>query len=351
MTQPLQNTDFAERVLTWFEDHGRKHLPWQQEVTPYKVWVSEIMLQQTQVATVIPYFERFMASFPTVQSLSEAPIDQVLAHWTGLGYYARARNLHKAAQQVCHQYDGVFPTKVEELESLPGIGRSTAGAIISLALNRRATILDGNVKRVLARHRAVQGWPGVTKVHNALWNIADQFTPSNNCKAYNQAMMDLGATICTRSSPSCLLCPVAADCIARHESNWKSYPGKKPKTVKPIRQTTFAIMQNAQREVYLIRRPEHGIWGGLWCFPEIDQQETDHFRTQLADQTETLPVFRHTFSHFHLDIEPIVFTMAEPASEIREVGGTWVSVEDAMTKGLAAPVVNLLQQLQTRVRS
>lgn len=351
MTQPLQNTDFAERVLTWFEDHGRKHLPWQQEVTPYKVWVSEIMLQQTQVATVIPYFERFMASFPTVETLAEAPLDTVLAHWTGLGYYARARNLHKASQQVCKLYGGVFPTTVEELESLPGIGRSTAGAILSLSLNQRATILDGNVKRVLARHRAVEGWPGVTKVHNTLWDIADNYTPAKNCKAYNQAMMDLGATICTRSSPSCLLCPVSADCIARIENTWQNYPGKKPKSIKPIRTTTFAILQNAHGEVYLIRRPEHGIWGGLWCFPEIDRQQGEHGVTQRAHTTETLPVFRHTFSHFHLDIEPIVFTIPEPPAEIREAGGAWISIDDAMSKGLAAPVVNLLQQLKTRAPS
>jgi A/G-specific adenine glycosylase len=351
LSKSQNNGSFAERVLAWFEDHGRKHLPWQQDVTPYKVWVSEIMLQQTQVATVIPYFERFMGSFPTVESLSSAPLDDVLAHWTGLGYYARARNLHKAAQQVCELYGGVFPTTVEELESLPGIGRSTAGAILSLSLNQRATILDGNVKRVLARHRAVEGWPGATKIHNALWDIADKFTPTGNCKAYNQAMMDLGATICTRSSPSCLLCPVSADCLAHKENTWQSYPGKKPKTVKPIRQTTFAIMQNENNEVYLIRRPEHGIWGGLWCFPELDRQEADHSASERAHKTETLPVFRHTFSHFHLDIEPIVFTMSKPLAEIREVGGAWVSIDDAMTKGLAAPVVNLLQQLQTRARS
>ena len=349
MSKSLTNPNFADRVLAWFEDHGRKHLPWQQNVTPYKVWVSEIMLQQTQVATVIPYFERFMATFPTVESLSCSPLDDVLSHWTGLGYYARARNLHKAAQQVCQHHGGVLPTTIEGLESLPGIGRSTAGAIVSLALNHRATILDGNVKRVLARHQAVQGWPGETKIHNALWDIADKFTPTDNCKAYNQAMMDLGATICTRSSPSCLLCPVSADCIALKENTWQNYPGKKPKTVKPIRKTKFAIIQNAQNAIYLIRRAEQGIWGGLWCFPEISEE--DHALTEQADKTEALPVFRHTFSHFHLDIEPIVFTMSKSTAEIREDSGAWVSIEDAMLKGLAAPVVNLLKQLQTRARS
>jgi A/G-specific adenine glycosylase len=257
--------------------------------------------------------------------------------------------LHKAAQQVCQHHGGVLPKTIEGLESLPGIGRSTAGAIVSLALNHRATILDGNVKRVLARHQAVPGWPGETKIHNALWDIADRFTPANNCKAYNQAMMDLGATICTRSSPSCLLCPVSADCIALKENTWQNYPGKKPKTVKPIRKTKFAIIQNAQNAIYLIRRAEQGIWGGLWCFPEIGEE--DHALTEQADKTEALPVFRHTFSHFHLDIEPIVFTMSRSTAEIREDSGAWVSIEDAMLKGLAAPVVNLLKQLQTRARS
>jgi A/G-specific adenine glycosylase len=349
LSKSQNHSNFADRVLAWFEDHGRKHLPWQQNVTPYKVWVSEIMLQQTQVATVIPYFERFMTSFPTVESLSYAPLDDVLAHWTGLGYYARARNLHKAAQQVCQQHGGVLPTTIEGLESLPGIGRSTAGAILSLALNHRATILDGNVKRVLARHQAVQGWPGETKIHSALWDIADRFTPADNCKAYNQAMMDLGATICTRSSPSCLICPVSADCIALKENTWQNYPGKKPKTVKPIRKTKFAIFQNAQNEIYLIRRAEQGIWGGLWCFPELGEE--NRALTEQTDKTEALPVFRHTFSHFHLDIEPIVFTMSKSTAEIREGSGAWLSIEDAMLKGLAAPVVNLLKQLQTRARS
>ncbi len=349
MTKLQDITDFADRVLTWFEDHGRKHLPWQQEVSPYKVWVSEIMLQQTQVTTVIPYFQRFMSSFPTVESLAKAPLDEVLAHWTGLGYYARARNLHKAAQQVYQQCGGVFPNTVAGLESLPGIGRSTAGAILSLALNHRATILDGNVKRVLARHQAVKGWPGATAVHNTLWDVAEKFTPTNNCKAYNQAMMDLGATVCTRSSPSCLLCPVSADCIAREKNTWQNYPGKKPKTIKPIRQTTFAIMQNTEDQVYLIRRPEQGIWGGLWCFPEISQANSSI--TEGADKTEVLAMFRHTFSHFHLDIEPIVFTISEPLAELREGGGAWMAIDDAMSKGLAAPVVNLLQQLKTRALS
>lgn len=348
MPKSTNNQDFAERVLQWFADHGRKHLPWQQDVSPYKVWVSEIMLQQTQVATVIPYFDRFMSSFPTVERLAAAPLDDVLAHWTGLGYYARARNLHKTAQQVCQYYGGVMPTTVEELEALPGIGRSTAGAIVSLALNHRATILDGNVKRVLARHQAVEGWPGATKVHNALWAIADQFTPSEGCKFYNQAMMDLGATICTRNSPSCLLCPVSDDCVGRIENTWQHYPSKKPKTTKPSRQTAFAILLNAANELYLIRRPNQGIWGGLWCFPELKGDHAFPELNECATKTEALPIFRHTFSHFHLDIEPIIFTMMQPNPEIRESGGAWFSIEEAMSKGLAAPVLNLLQQLQTR---
>ena len=197
-------SQFAPRVLDWFDQHGRKDLPWQRDISPYRVWVSEIMLQQTQVKTVIPYFERFMATFPTVQALAAAEQDQVLHLWTGLGYYARARNLHRAAQQVCAEHGGEFPATVDKLEELPGVGRSTAGAIVSLAFRQRAVILDGNVKRVLARYRAVDGWPGQSAVHRKLWQIADDYTPEQRCADYTQAMMDLGATLCTRSSPACV---------------------------------------------------------------------------------------------------------------------------------------------------
>src|SRR5690606_6541720 len=206
--------DFAQRVLVWFDQHGRKHLPWQQGITPYRVWLSEIMLQQTQVATVIPYFERFIARFPDVQSLAAAPIDDVLHLWTGLGYYARARNLHRCAQTIVRDYGGEFPASVAALSELPGIGRSTAGALASIAHQQRAAILDGNVKRVLARHHAIDGWPGTTQTLSQLWQFAEQHTPDKRSDHYTQAMMDLGATVCTRSKPACDHCPVADSCIA-----------------------------------------------------------------------------------------------------------------------------------------
>ena len=206
---------FAARVLEWFDQHGRKDLPWQRDTTPYRVWVSEIMLQQTQVKTVIPYFERFMAALPQVQALAEAPEDRVLHLWTGLGYYARARNLHRSAQRVARELDGQFPETLAGLCDLPGVGRSTAGAILSIALGQRASILDGNVKRVLARYHRVEGWPGRSAVHQSLWDIAEQYTPAERCADYSQAIMDLGATLCTRSKPACDDCPLRGDCEAR----------------------------------------------------------------------------------------------------------------------------------------
>ena len=215
----MQRTDFQRAVLRWFDQHGRTNLPWQQNISPYRVWVSEIMLQQTQVTTVIPYFERFMDSFPTVQSLAAAPLDEVLHHWTGLGYYARARNIYKAAQIVCDQYKGHFPSSMDKLCDLPGIGRSTAAAISSIAFKIPATILDGNVKRVLARYSAIAGWPGKADVVQQLWQVAENFTPQERIADYTQAMMDLGATTCTRASPNCSQCPLVDSCIAYAQGN------------------------------------------------------------------------------------------------------------------------------------
>ena len=259
---------FSERLLAWFDEHGRKTLPWQQDRTPYRVWVSEIMLQQTQVATVIPYYERFMARFPKVADLAQAPIDDVLSLWTGLGYYARARNLHKTACIVAEEYDGKFPDSVEGLESLPGIGRSTAGAILTLGHGRWAPILDGNVKRVLARYHAIEGWPGRSDVLAALWRASEAVTPRHRTADYTQGIMDLGATLCTKSKPECLFCPMTEDCQARISGTQATYPGKKPKKKIPTRDTHFIICVDSQGQVLLERRPPSGIWGGLWSFPE-----------------------------------------------------------------------------------
>lgn len=342
---------FADKVLAWFDQHGRKNLPWQQDTSPYRVWVSEIMLQQTQVTTVIPYFERFMREFPTVHELAAAPIDRVLHLWTGLGYYARARNLHKAAGVVCTDYNGVFPLEVDRLESLPGVGRSTAGAISSIAGGRRAVILDGNVKRVLARHAAVAGWPGKTSVHRRLWALADERTPTDRCADYTQAMMDLGATLCNRSKPECGRCPVAADCEALLLDRQRDFPGKKPRKELPVKSTLFVMVVAGNGDILLQKRPNTGIWGGLWCFPEVtDRPAVEHWCIDrwgiTPSRIEEWQRFRHTFSHYHLDIQPVQVNLGETPTGVMEASDQlWYNTGLPPEIGLAAPVAALLQQL------
>jgi A/G-specific adenine glycosylase len=342
---------FARRVLDWFDQHGRKDLPWQTDTTPYRVWVSEIMLQQTQVKTVIPYFQRFMQAFPTVQALAAAPLDEVLHHWTGLGYYARGRNLHRTAIQVSEQPGGRFPDTVQDLCELPGIGRSTAGAIVSIAFGKPAVILDGNVKRVLARHGAVEGWPGQRKVHDRLWDIAEQYTPGQRTAAYSQAMMDLGATLCTRAAPACERCPLAADCRAKAAGQQKSFPGSKPRKVMPVKTTTFVMAQAGNGDIWLERRPGSGIWGGLWCFPEVPDPGCagkwcmDRWGLEPAS-IETWPAFRHTFSHYHLDISPVrVALPGIPGAVMEAPDKLWYNSGQPAAVGLAAPVAGLLARL------
>jgi A/G-specific adenine glycosylase len=343
--------NFSGNILTWFDKHGRKHLPWQKNRTPYRVWVSEIMLQQTQVTTVIPYYERFMESFPTVKHLALATQDDVLSHWAGLGYYARGRNLHMCAQTVIDQYQGKFPLSVEELKNLPGIGRSTAGAIISLSSEQRAVILDGNVKRVLARYHGIEGWPGKTGVLNTLWSYAEKHTPTKRCGDFNQGMMDLGATLCTRSKPNCLSCPLQKKCYALAEDRQKDFPGKKPKKTKPVKTTQWLVIHNHNGQFYLEQRPPEGIWGGLWSFPEIDNDIYAHTHCEAhygsVAQLRAISPFRHTFSHYHLDIHPALIKLKKPVSEVRETHQQgWFSYHELAKMGLAAPVKNLLKQLQ-----
>jgi len=347
-------TRFQQRVLDWFHQHGRKHLPWQQQISPYRVWLSEIMLQQTQVATVIPYFERFIQRFPTLNDLAQAPIDEVLSLWTGLGYYARARNLHKCAQVVVLEHKGQFPQSVDALTELPGIGRSTAGAIASISMGINAAILDGNVKRVLARHYAVAGWPGITKVHDELWQIAEALTPEKDCNHYTQAMMDLGATLCTRSKPRCGDCPLIKTCVAYAQGNPADYPGKKPKAEKPIKQTVMLLVTDSDGKILLQQRPPNGIWGGLWSFPEIAVDNAAELNTVLKrvapgikTQVENWAGFRHTFSHYHLDIQPKWVQLKSSPSVVMEPNYRWLEVDETNTLGLAAPVVKLLKQLAT----
>ena len=343
--------DFAARVLAWFDAHGRHDLPWQHAVSPYRVWVSEIMLQQTQVATVIPYFARFMQRFPTVDELAAAPVDDVLHLWSGLGYYARARNLHKAAQAVVERFGGQFPTTLDEMHSLPGIGRSTAGAILSLASGQRQVILDGNVKRVLARHRAIAGWPGAADVQAQLWRLAEDYTPAQRVAGYNQAMMDLGATVCTRAKPNCIACPVAHDCAARTQGRQRDYPGRKPKKTLPQRAVRMLLVRNASGELLLEQRPPAGIWGGLWGLPETapDTDPATWCRDVLASNARvlrTLAARRHTFSHFHLDIEPVELCLDNPGLRVlEERGRVWYNPAHPLDLGLAAPVARLIAEV------
>lgn len=342
--------DFSDRVLAWFDEHGRKDLPWQQ-ADAYGVWTSEIMLQQTQVQTVIPYYERFMRSFPSVIDLANAPLDKVLHHWSGLGYYARARNLHSAAQVIRDDHDGVYPHSYDDLIALPGIGRSTAGAILSLAFNTRQAILDGNVKRVLARHETIAGWPGKIGVANSLWQAAEQFTPAQRVADYTQAVMDLGATVCTRSKPQCGSCPVRSDCQAYGLDTISEYPGRKPKKVKPLRQTTMVLAVHDD-SLYLERRPAAGIWGGLWSLPEIrDDNVGDWCRQNLnirEDSVEAWDRLRHSFSHYDLDIHPVVVRIATTSRKVADGDDAiWHPLNESPPGGIAAPVQTLINTLKT----
>lgn len=346
----MQAAQFSAQVLDWYDKYGRKTLPWQIDKTPYKVWLSEVMLQQTQVATVIPYFQRFIARFPTVIDLAAAPLDEVLHLWTGLGYYARARNLHKAAQQVADLHKGVFPQTFDEVAALPGVGRSTAGAILSLSLGMHFPILDGNVKRVLSRCYAVGGWPGKKEIEKRLWDISSDVTPAKGVERFNQAMMDLGAKVCTRSKPKCELCPLNQGCVAWANHSWAQYPGKKPKQTLPERTGYFLLMQNGN-DVFLTQRPPSGLWGGLFCFPqfedEVTLQEWLATRGIPADSLTRLTAFRHTFSHFHLDIVPILLNLSTITTCMDEGSALWYNLAQPPSVGLAAPVERLLQQLRT----
>ena len=328
-------------MLAWYDRHGRKDLPWQLAVTPYRVWVSEIMLQQTQVSTVIPYFQRFMASYPALADLAEAALDDVLHHWTGLGYYARARNLHKAAQLTVDRHGGELPADLDALAALPGIGRSTAGAILSLGHGQRAAILDGNVKRVLARHEALAGDPARADVLRRFWQVAEDYTPATRAPNYNQAMMDLGAMICTRSRPACALCPLGATCRGRAEGDPARYPQKQRKTAVPERSTRMLLRLNTQGQVWMRQRPPAGLWGGLWTFPELALEES-------APAGEDWPAFMHVFTHFRLHIHPRLVreTMADA---VNEGDGRWVTLAPLPALGVPAPVQQLLQRLQALV--
>ena len=348
---PANPDAFARRVLTWFDQHGRKDLPWKQDPSPYRVWISEIMLQQTQVVTVIPYFLRFMSRFPSLEDLARAEVDEVMAHWSGLGYYARARNLHRAARLILDQYAGRFPLQLDVVKSLPGIGRSTAGAILSLATGQCHPILDGNVKRVLTRHRAIAGWPGLNPVLDLLWQLATSLTPRDRPGDYNQAMMDLGATLCTRARPQCAICPLREDCQARLAGQIRAYPYPKPRRSLPSRATRILILANPRGEILLERRPPTGIWGGLWTLPEcgLDQEAADWCQEHLgvdAMLVEKMPPRRHTFSHFDLEIWPQRLDLAREPDRLAEGDRRlWHRPGEPLSLGLPAPIRRLLREL------
>lgn len=346
---------FSDSVLDWFHEHGRKNLPWQLNPTSYRVWISEIMLQQTQVATVIPYYQNFMQSFPDLKKLALADEDKVLHHWTGLGYYARARNLHKTAKIIYSEYQGKFPTTLTQLIELPGIGRSTAGAIIALADDNYAVILDGNVKRVLSRYHCVEGWYGQTSTQNQLWELAEKHTPTSNCRNYTQAMMDLGATLCTRTKPSCSNCPLQLNCKAYLTETTTEFPHKKPKKKLPVKTTQMLILKNMDgSKVLLEKRPPQGIWGGLWSFPECHEDHSiTHFAQQYGFNFKEEGInwnnLRHTFSHFHLDISPLVLNLAKDPNRVMEKARWhWYDLNSPAELGLAAPVKTLLEKLRNK---
>jgi A/G-specific adenine glycosylase len=344
---PAGVKSFASRVIRWQQRHGRHTLPWQACRDPYRIWLSEIMLQQTQVITVIAYYERFVARFPDLSTLATAREDDVLALWSGLGYYSRARNLHAAARAIGAVHDGRFPTTADAIEQLPGVGRSTAAAVAALAFGQRCAILDGNVKRVLARHGGVKGWTGNRKVEDELWQRAESHLPARDIEAYTQGMMDLGALVCTRNLPACMNCPVNADCIAHAQGRTAALPTPRPKRVLPERQVQMLLLLD-RGELMLEKRPVRGIWGGLWSLPElppgIDPASHchEHFgftaRTQLA--WHQIP---HSFTHFKLLIQPVQLQLAPRHAS--PPGRIWLPPVDALDAALPAPIRKLVAQL------
>ncbi|MDA1107687.1 MAG: A/G-specific adenine glycosylase [Proteobacteria bacterium] len=341
------------RLLAWYDRFGRKDLPWQANATPYRVWVSEIMLQQTQVATVIPYYLRFIERFPDVDVLACATLDEVLHLWTGLGYYARARNLHRAACIIREHYHGELPRDIGLLMQLPGIGRSTAGALLALAHGEHHAILDGNVKRVLARFHAIAGWPGAPAVEKKLWALAEAHLPAARLRDYTQAFMDLGATLCTRGQPACARCPLAHDCAAYADGRATDFPSPKPCAAKPVRRITFVMLRNKEGAVLLMQRPPAGIWGGLWSFPECTHRSGRKIQRWceselgfIVEHVERHGPLHHTFSHFHLDILPMVAEVTGQRPAVMEIRpAIWYNITKPDARGLAAPVQRLLLEL------
>jgi A/G-specific adenine glycosylase len=350
--EPTPIVDFAARLIAWYRSHGRHDLPWQRSRDAYPIWVSEVMLQQTQVVTVIAYFERFMARFPTVSVLAAASEDEVMAHWAGLGYYRRARHLHHGAQVVCAAHGGSLPADVDALMALPGIGRSTAGAIMALAFGERHPILDGNVKRVLARLHALNELPSTSAGERIFWRLADVYTPQIDVDAYTQAIMDLGATLCTRVKPSCEQCPFVVDCVAYAQGEVERYPLRAARKSRPTKSTRMLLIRNAQSEYLLQRQPPSGVWGGLWSLPQCAADETPEAwcRSRLGLEVklvERWPQRRHQFTHFELRYEPILLAVVGLPDYVAEDDCIWYNRSSPPAVGLPQPVTALLAALPT----
>jgi len=342
---------FAARLIAWQRAQGRHDLPWQNTRDPYRIWLSEIMLQQTQVAAVIPYYLRFLQRFPDLATLGNATEDEVLAHWSGLGYYARGRNLHAAARRICAEHGGIFPRAFEAVLDLPGIGRSTAAAICVFAYGERQPILDGNVKRVLARHEGIRGYPGDGRVQDQLWERAQALLPAKDVERYTQGLMDLGATLCTRQAPRCAGCPVAHDCIAYAQGLVAALPAPRPAKQLPQRETRFAVILDGAA-VLLQKRPALGIWGGMWCFPETDASTlaADALRlgVEIGEATLLAPI-EHGFTHFRLRIHPMLIRVKRRTPLASETGVAWVEIEAALSYAVPAPVRSLLELLTSQI--
>lgn len=341
---------FTSRLLDWFDQFGRHDLPWQKQKTAYRVWLSEIMLQQTQVKTVIEYFQRFIVRFPTVKALAAADSDAVLQLWAGLGYYARARNLHRTAKIIQEEYHGRFPHTAEALQQLPGIGRSTAGAIVAIAFGDKGVILDGNVKRVLSRVYAIEGSPLDKDVTDSLWAIAEKLTPIERVGDYTQAIMDLGATLCTRTQPRCGDCPLQSLCKAHHLNRVEDFPAKKAKKEKPSREVHLILLENSLRQILLHKRPDSGIWGGLWCLPEVAEKEAvlpwciQHNLKKCTVQPSLAPI-QHVLTHFILQItiHPVQCALSKSSPDPLTLG-TWTALSTLTSLGFPAPIQKLFKR-------
>jgi A/G-specific adenine glycosylase len=350
-TQPRAGADgFAASLIDWHARHGRHDLPWQRRRSAYRVWVSEIMLQQTQVATVIPYYERFMQRFPDVGTLAAAPLDDVLHLWSGLGYYARARNLHRAAVRIAERHGGRFPRSFEAVADLPGIGRSTAGAILALSRGERFPILDGNVRRVLSRHFGVEGSASDRTVLEKLWALSDECTPTNHVDVYTQAVMDLGATVCVRRNPSCATCPVSATCVARRAGRQHELPAPRPARARRQRQVFMLAAVREDGGVLLERRPDNGVWGGLWCLPEFaSAAEAAYYGRRMLQGAPARPVpletVEHAFTHFDLVITPLLAHCSGSAGAPDPAQTRWYRAREPARLGLPAPIRLLLERL------